>query len=304
MGDERLKKKDNYEGRLENITSRLSDRIMNKGDINENKENNSCNVVKEKRTKKRKTKPKDSKTITGEMENENDNESSDERHKKIKTRETEINGRTKQEWTKVETRKEKRKIMSGTKSTSEEETSDLTDMVIESDLENNKTSNRNTKESTNSAENMSSSSNSVSVTSQREEDINQKLYEKEIYMNNNGRLVKVEKAGATKVLKQKKSLYDKHDRGLYEVILSLEREHMNTRKDKNHIKIWKATIDKNIEPKELYMNSHGSARAIYEDLYIANKCLEVFKENAEGGQLVNAKIGLKTELYQGVIRDW
>ncbi|KAK0161628.1 hypothetical protein PV327_010081 [Microctonus hyperodae] len=131
--------------------------------------------MKEKRTKKRKTKPKDRKIATGEMRNENDNESSDERHKKIKIRENEIIRGTKQEWTKVERKKEIKKIMSERKSTSEDEASDLTDMEIESDVENNKISQKNTIESTNNVENRPSSSNSVSVATQREEDMNQKI---------------------------------------------------------------------------------------------------------------------------------
>lgn len=35
----------------------------------------------------------------------------------------------------------------------------------------------------------------------------------------------------------RKNLYDEQERGPYRVLISLEKENMNTKKDKNHIKI-------------------------------------------------------------------
>lgn len=46
---------------------------------------------------------------------------------------------------------------------------------------------------------------------------------------------------------------------------------MKAKKDKNYIKIWKAMIDNNIEPKKLIMKSHGSAIAsTFNDVRSAN----------------------------------
>lgn len=51
------------------------------------------------------------------------------------------------------------------------------------------------------------------------------------------------------------------------------------------------------------MKSHGLAIATFDDVQSANRCLEVLKEN-ETGQLVKAKMEIKIETYQGVVRDW
>lgn len=114
MGDE-LNKKDKDENRLENITSRLRQRIMNKGTTDENKidiiEKGNSRVINK---NKRKTKTK-SNLKMDENEEKQENENTNERPKKIKVRDVEASDIIVQinNGLKLKETKEKVKILKG-----------------------------------------------------------------------------------------------------------------------------------------------------------------------------------------------
>lgn len=104
-------------------------------------------------------------------------------------------------------------------------------------------------------DNISSNVSYLNLTRLREEDNETQIRKpKEIYINQNGNLVHIDKVVTNVENKQGKELYQEQEKGPYKLIISLKRKYINTRKDKNHIKIWKAIFDSKLEAKEITMN--------------------------------------------------
>ncbi|KAK0071172.1 hypothetical protein PV325_013358 [Microctonus aethiopoides] len=131
-------------------------------------------------------------------------------------------------------------------------------------------------------------------------DVKGKKLTKEIFMNIEGKLMKIDTLELMSRAEDQKVRYEEKDIRPRNIIIKINREFMNVKKEKNNIKIWKTLMRYNIIPKEVKMISHGTAIGTFDNYRDANRCLEELEKEKE----IQASTDSKRTTCKGVIADW